>query len=400
MTEAAVIDARTRELNEQRQRALCALLARPLMGADRPAFNLVRVHADELRTWFARECGWSLRIERSHARLAKRPADTADATRGAPEFNRERYILLCLALAVLEREDVQITLARLGEALMAEALDESLAAAGFEFGLDRQSQRRDLVAVCRLLLDLGVLMRVAGDEAAYINQSGDALYDIQRPVLAAMLVSERGPSALAAADTTDARLAALTADPPAEGEEARRTALRHRLSRRLLDDPLIYFDELDGDEREYFTGQRGPMARRLADATGLTVEHRAEGSALVDEEGNLTDVALPKQGTDVHAALLLAEFLGERLRAGRTAPVPVSEIEAFMREAAGKHRKYWRKAAQEAGAERELAANVIRRLAALRLVAWEDEMVVPQPAVCRFKLGETHIKQPDLLENL
>lgn len=399
MAEAAVIDARSHEIAEQRQRALRALLARPLMDAAHPAFALVRAHADWLRTWFARECGWTLAIERGHARLAKRAADTTDATRGAAGFNRERYILVCLALAVLEREDVQITLAKLGEALMAEALDPALAATGFEFALDRQSQRRDLVAVCRLLLDLGVLARVAGDEAAYINQSGDALYDIHRPVLAAMLAGERGPSALAAAETTAARLAALTEQPPAEGEEARRTALRHRLARRLLDDPLLYLDELNADERDYFAGQRGPMGRRLAEATGLTAEHRAEGSALVDERGELTDVALPQQGTDAHATLLLAEFLAERLRAGKVDPVPVVEIEAFMHDAAREHRKYWRKAAQEAGAERELAAAAIDRLAALRLVVRAGETVEPLPAVCRFKLGAPRVKQADLLGN-
>ena len=203
MAEAAVIDAKTREIDEQRQRALCGLLARPLMRADDRVFGLVRAHADYLRTWFARECGWVLRVERGYARLAKRAADGNDASRGAREFNRNRYILLCLALAVLEREDVQITLARLGERLMAEAQDPQLEASGFVFTLDRQTERRDLVAVCRLLLELGIISRVAGDEQAYINQSGDALYDIQRPLLAAVLAGDRGPSAGGAARTPD-----------------------------------------------------------------------------------------------------------------------------------------------------------------------------------------------------
>ncbi|MGH8191417.1 MAG: TIGR02678 family protein [Rhodanobacteraceae bacterium] len=401
MAEVAVADARTREIEEQRQRAIRALLARPLMTSRHPAFALVRAHADYLRTWFARECGWVLRIERSHARLAKRPDDIRDATRGAAGFDRGRYILLCLALAVLEREDIQITLARLGEALMAEALEPGIKELGFEFALDRQSQRRDLVEVCRLLLELGVLDRVAGDEAAYINQSGDALYDIRRPVLAALLVSERGPSALTAAGTTEARLAALIGETAAEGEEARRTALRHRLSRRLLDDPVVYVDELDANEREYFSGQRGPMGRRLADATGLTAEHRLEGSALVDATGDLTDVALPQQGTDAHATLLLAEFLAERLRAGQTTPIPLAEVEAFLREAARRHRKYWRKDTQAAGAERVLANAATDRLAALRLVERRGDTILAQPAVCRFKLGDAKIqpaRQADWLD--
>lgn len=405
MAEAAVIDAKTREIDEQRQRALRALLARPLMTADDRAFSLVRAHADYLRTWFARECGWVLRIERGHARLAKRAADAADATRGAREFNRNRYILLCLALAVLEREDVQITLARLGERLMVEALDEQLVASGFVFALDRQTERRDLVAVCRLLLELGIIARVAGDEAAYINQSGDALYDIHRPMLASVLAGDRGPSALVDARTLEARLEALTADNPAEGEDARRTALRHRLARRLLDDPLLYLDDLDADEREYFVNQRGPMGRRLAEASGLVAEHRAEGSALADARGELTDVSLPQQGTDAHATLLLAEFLAERLRSGpnnhKAGPVPEAEILAFMRDAAREHRKYWRKATQEAGAERVLAAAALDRLEALRLIRRAEQTIEPLPAICRFRLGEARVTtQTDLLSGL
>ncbi|HEX7381848.1 MAG TPA: TIGR02678 family protein [Nevskiaceae bacterium] len=400
MPETAIVDARAREAEEQLQRALRALLARPLMTGRDPDFAMVRLHAKALRTWFARECGWALRIERSHARLAKRPGDNRDATRGAAGFDRGRYVLLCLALAVLEREDIQITLARLGEALMDEAREPELAGLGFEFALDRQSQRRDLVEVCRLLLDLGVLTRVAGDEAAYINQAGDALYDIQRPVLAALLVGERGPSTLAAAETTAERLAALIADPSAEREDARRTGVRHRLSRRLLDDPVVYMDELEADERDYFAGQRGPMGRRLAEAVGLSAEHRAEGSALVDPSGDLTDVALPQQGTDAHATLLLAEYLAARLRGGQSTPVPLAEIEAFLRDGAREHRKYWRRDTQATGAERELARAALDRLDALRLVERRGDTVHARPAVCRFRLGAANIqsaRQGDLL---
>lgn len=393
MAEAAVIDAKSREIDEQRQRALRALLARPLMTAEDRSFYLVRAHADYLRTWFARECGWVLRVERGHARLAKRGTDASDATRGVGDFNRNRYILLCLALAVLEREDVQITLARLGERLMVEALDSHLVARGFTFALDRQSERRDLVNICRLLLDLGIITRVAGDEQAYINQSGDALYDIHRPVLAAVLAGDRGPSALADVEATEARLDALITDNAAEGEDARRTVLRHRLSRRLLDDPLVYLDELETDEHDYLLNQRGPMGRRLAEASGLVTEHRAEGTALADERGDLTDVSLPQQGTDGHATLLLAEFLAERLRSGQAGPVPEAEILAFMREAARKNRKYWRKSAQEAGAERVLAAAALYRLEALRLVRRAEQTVEPLPAICRFRLGEARVHQ-------
>ena len=57
--------------------------------------------------------------------------------------------------------------------------------------------------------------------------------------------------------TLDDRLHALVDEHLADSDEARRTALRHALSRRLLDDPVIYTDELDPDARAYFVNQRG-----------------------------------------------------------------------------------------------------------------------------------------------
>lgn len=396
--EAAIQDAKSREIEAQRERALRALLARPLLRSDDRDFALARTHAEYLQGWFGREAGWSLRIERGYARLFKRPAHTFDATRGAADFNHNRYILLCLALAVLEREDVQISLQRLGERLTAEAADPALADTGFVFTLEKQAQRRDLVTVCRLLLQLGVISRVAGDEETYIQAAGDALYDIHRPVASALLAGTRGPSTMADAGDFQARVQALIEDSRLEGEQAERTAMRHSLTRRLLDEPAVYFDELSVDEREYFRNQRGVMAQRLAEATGLTAEHRAEGSALVDETGELTDVALPKQGTDAHATLLVADFLAKRMRAGDDTPVPITEIEAFLREAAENHRKYWRKNTREAGAERGLADTALSRLQALRLLKIGDDAAIPLPAICRFRLGESEYKQANLFE--
>src|SRR5260370_37320686 len=165
---------------EERERALRALLMRPLMPAGDPALELVRRHAAYLRDWFGREAGWNLQVERQCARLYKRPATLTDATRGLPDFDRERYVLLCLACAALERAETQITLRALGERLLESAADPELATRGFTCTLEAARERRSLVSVCRLLLDLGVLARVAGDEEAFVNQSGDRLYDVHR----------------------------------------------------------------------------------------------------------------------------------------------------------------------------------------------------------------------------
>jgi uncharacterized protein (TIGR02678 family) len=75
-------DVLTHQQGEERERALRALLMRPLMSASQPELDLVRRHAEYLREWFARETGWNLQVEGQCARLYKRPAILDDATRG------------------------------------------------------------------------------------------------------------------------------------------------------------------------------------------------------------------------------------------------------------------------------------------------------------------------------
>lgn len=407
--------------------ALRALLMTPLMTSAHSEFATVRRHADALREWFVRETGWPLHIERDAARLYKRPADVNDATRGLPDYERRRYVLLCLACAVLERSDPQITLRVLGDRLLALAAEPTLVALGFSFTLQVPHERRELVVVCRTLLGLGVLHRVAGDEEGFVHGGNegsdnlhDALYDVQRRVLAGVLAASRGPSTWPADEapaTFGARLAALLAEPVADSDEGRRTALRHHLARRLLDDPVIYLDRLDVDQRTYFMNQRGAMATRLCDATGLVAEQRAEGLALTDEDGELTDVAMPAEGTEAHVTLLVAEFLSSRSpghpktdgASVNGSPGPLSEpgarlaqqtsslastdqIAAFIAGARQHFGKFWRKSAREAGSEHELAATALDRLQRLQLLERDSTKVRPLPALARFAVGETECR--------
>lgn len=399
----SIVEQQAHHQHEERCQALRALLMTPLMTPAHGEFAAVRRHADELRAWFARETGWALHIDRDCARLYKRPADLADASRGLPGYERRRYVLLCLACAVLERADAQITLRVLGERLLAQATEPGLIASGFSFALLAQHERRELVAVCRSLLELGVLARVAGDEEGFVrsgdNTTADALYDIQHRVLAGMLAAVRGPSTWAAEEapvSLEERLAALVTEHIPDSDEGRRTALRHHLARRLLDDPVVYLETLDADLRAYFANQRGPMATRLCEAADLTAEQRAEGLALVDERGVLTDVAMPAEGTEAHVTLLVAEFLAGRYRIQTEigAAVPTAEIIAFVAEAKTHYGTYWRKSAREAGAERELAHNALERLQKLQLVACAGDAVLPLPALARFAIGEIEIKRP------
>lgn len=402
MTAPAVglADVLDRQQAEERRRALRALLRHPLLtraGPDPAAFALVRRHAGWLREWLASNAGWSLQVDTGLARLRKLPGQLDDRTRpalAAPArvpFSRRRYVLACLALAALERADAQVTLGWLAERVLALAAEPGLADAGFAFALDSREERADLVVVVRLLLGIRALSKVAGDEQSFVNSSGDALYDVNRRVLAALLVTQRGPSTVAAADL-EARLRAITEELVPDSEDGRNRAIRHALTRRLLDDPVVYQQELGDAERGYLTSQRTFLLRRLTEATGLVPEVRAEGLALVDPTGEATDLAMPEEGTDGHATLLLAKHLAGLWRERPGVPVPPAVLEARMAELADKHRALWRKGAAEPGAAAALCRLAIDRLEALALVRRCDDGVLALPALARFAYAEPVVR--------
>jgi uncharacterized protein (TIGR02678 family) len=394
----SLTDALTASRNDEFRRGARALLRRPIVraiGHEADDFALIRRHASELRTWFDRNTGWRLLVDTEVARLVKAAATTEDHTHPARDvrsrqpFGRRRYVLVCLALAVLERADSQITLGRLAEQVVLGAGDPDLIDAGVTFTLQGREERGDLVSVVRLLLDFGVLSRVAGDEDAFVKDTGDVLYDVERRVLAALLATPRGPSTVRA-EHFEERLSALTYELPPVTDDLRNQRYRHQLTRRLLDEPVLYYDELDEAENAYLTSQRAAITARITELTGLVAEIRAEGIAMVDPFDDLTDVRMPETGTEGHVTLLLAEYLAGS--SGRE--VPLAELHEKVREYAIAHRSYWRRNATEPGAEAELTTVALVRLEALRLIRWNPTSVTARPALARYALTEPTIKLP------
>jgi uncharacterized protein (TIGR02678 family) len=175
------------------------------------------------------------------------------------------------------------------------------------------------------------------------------------------------------------------------------------LTRRLLDDPVVYYDELAEDERAYLVAQRHNITGRISEATGLLAELRAEGIAMVDPDDELTDVRMPEQRTDGHVTLLVAEYLAGRARA------PRAELLAFVRQAAQAHVSYWRKGVIDPGAEIELLEVALEKLTALRLIEVDlvaildgtgtgtGTVIRSRPAIARFALAEPTIREPGSL---
>lgn len=382
---------------DERKRAVRALLKSPLLTASAgEVLATVRRHAGWLQEFFAENFGWLLHVERELVRLGKTPGEASDSTRSAqpsdgPSFSKRRYVVLCLALAAIERMDRQTTLQKVAEGIMSLAAgDAELIATGFVFDLASRDERRELVAVIRLLLEMGVLRRVNGDEDLFVSQRGDALYRVDRTVLARLLNSRQPPSTLAATGDKE-RVQALLQEYQLETEESLRRAMRHRLARQLVDDPVLYYADLSEAEREYLNRARFAVLRSILPATGLVEEARVEGIALVDPERELTDVALPEEGTDGHVALLVAELLANRLRAGDSR-VARQDIEQHVQELVGVHGKYWRKSAREGGAEVWLTNQALEFLSALRLVRQHGLDIEPLPAIARFGLLPARIE--------
>ncbi len=385
--------------------AVRGMLRHPLLRPDGPnpeAYRLARRHQQWIAAWFAHHADWSLAVSAEAVRLRKVPAMVADATRGAAEprheepFTRRRYVLFCLALAALERSDRQVTLGRLADALGAAlAADPAFAAAGIAWSLETAADRRDFVHAVRLLLCLGVLRRVQGDEERFINDhESDVLYGVVRPILGLVLAARRSPSTIAECGF-EARLKALRTDaPPPDTPDARNRDLRVHLARRLLDDPVLYYDELDAEARAYLDRQRGFFVRELSETTGLEVEVRAEGLALVDLEGDCTDLGLPEEGTEGHLTVLLAGWLAQAMCAqpGRSLTLEAARLQTMR--LIRQHKHHWRGEVSEKGAETWLTEIVLQNLCGLGLIERRDAEIIPRPALARFALRAT----PELTE--
>ncbi len=376
---------------EERRRAVRLLLRRPLVTEGRPdpdAFALVRRHEAELRQWFRDQLGYRLVVDHEQARLFKRRAPGALPrplrTRYGRAFDRRRYSLLCLVLAVLERSEVQTVLSVLAEEvkLLTAATDGVPT-----LELERSVERRCFVDAVRILVELQVLRETDGDDIAFLRGGeGDVLYDIDARRLARMLASPVPPSLASGPEA----LVEETYPPTEDGKNLR---IRHRLMRRLVEEPVLYFSDLTEDERAYLSWQRAYLIRGVEQWTGLSVEVRREGLAAIDAEGRLSDVPFPSTSTVAHAALLFADELAQSLRNDadevddERRVVPRGELLGFAESIFGRRR--WAKAYRESPSGAELLMDhALDYLASLRLVRRLPEGVLPLPAIARYRVAD------------
>ena len=377
-------------LHAERRDAIRWLLRRPLLrAADHPeAYALVLRNRVWLATWFAEKPGWKLVVDTAgrFARLHKVPG-REDATRPAEvatrTFDRRRYSLLCLALAALDGSRGQVTLAGLARDVGELAADPEGGIRPFDATV--AAERRALVEALRLLADLGVLRVRDGDAEGYAqSRDGDVLYDVDDRLLGQFLSAPNPPAWAGAPE----RLLDEHLPDTAEGETIR---ARQVVLRRLLEDPVLYYDELSEAERGWLEPARGFLYRVLGDDVGLPVERRREGLAAIDPTGTVSDRLFPDGGsTAKHAALLLAAAFVDRRRTGTEAiePDDVVEIVAALQTDYGATCNWSKAYPPTADGASRLAEDALAILEGFRLVArGSDGRWAIRPAIARFAPG-------------
>ena len=304
------------------QQAARLVLRHPLITAsypDRAALPLARKWARQLRTDFAEVLGYTLVSTGETIRL-RRVQDTLDATRPAltrarRPFDRRRYAYLVLTLSALGRSGSQIALSELADAVAAEAA--RIDGLGMDTG--RKADRDAFVDAVAWLEARGALRMADGSAAEWVNdpERAEALYDIDREVVAAVYAPSR---VLQHLSSVTELLSGTDRDGPAQGINAQGiNAQRRRSARRarrlVLEHPVVYYADVDPGLRGQL--RSAALTEDLERLTGLPLERRAEGVALVNIGQRLTDVTFPGTGTVAQAALLLCARLAGYLQRNR-----------------------------------------------------------------------------------
>lgn len=386
------------------------LLAAPLITelSQPEAFDLIRRRREPIRQWFEYYCGWTLTVEPrlGYARLVKVRTVT-DPTRparrlrsGHAPFDRRRYVLLCVVAAELLTTPV-ITIGLLADRIgRATAADDVVPT----FDTASRGERMAFVDVLRLLESYGVIEVVDGTTESFVDSTqAKVLYRVDATMLLRLLAAPVGASQLAvpsddvalrfdellAAVSRERRygLASGAHDESTRSDIQRNLWLRHSVFRRIIDDAVVYFDDLSAEERGYLASPTGrQLLRRAAEQAGFALEERAEGVLLVDVDGIATDSRFPDDASTAKvAALLLLETLD------RPATVEQWEIEAaalldrFPR---------WAKTYRTDDGARALASDAISVLAAFGLAEQQAGLVRPLPAAARYAVHGTRTTEP------
>jgi len=402
---------------EEVARGIRLLLASPLISNRTAAewFDLVRRRREPIRRWFDYYCGWTLIVEPrlGYARLVKiraatdpsRPARRLRA--GRAPFDRRRYVLLCLVAAELLPVPVT-TIGLLADRVSrASAVDPVVT----RFNSASRAERMALVDVLRLLEYYGVLEVVDGATESFVDAvAAKVLYRVDATLLLHLLAAPVGPSQLAVpADEVPLRFGELVgqvtlerrygriaddgSDAVPASETQRNLWLRHSVFRRLIDDPVLYMDDLSDEERAYITSPTGRrLLREAADQGGFILEDRADGMMFIDADAIATDSRFPDDASTAKVAgLLLLDGLRE--------PSATEQLELA---AAGLLARFprWAKSYRDNDGPQQLVGDALAVLTGFGLVRVIDGLVYPLPAAARYSVRSARSTDADAEESL
>lgn len=371
--------------SEEVARGVRLLLAHPLLtnANDPDGFDLVRRRREPIVKWFDYYCGWRLHVEPrvGYARLVKttqrpdrtRPARRARSSR-AP-FDRRRYTLLCVVCAELLAGPVTTIGLLADRTKQATALDDELAT----FDPTRRDERSAFVDVLKFLERHGAARPVDGTTESFVDHvDAKVLYRIDTTLVTRLLAAPTAPSTV---DTIED----LTREPRYNdsSETQRNLWLRHSIFRRLVDDPVVYREDLTQAQQSYLAS---PTGRRIIHTgialAGCTLEERAEGFLLVDADAIATDMKFPDDNSHAKVAALI---LLDRLAKG---PATKEELVTETDELLTRFRN-WAKAYRSDGGAERLAEDGLELLKAFGL-ARENGTVEALPAAARYAVEELH----------
>lgn len=329
-----------------------ALLRRPLLRPGSPDGDLLPMiyrQRAALHELFSSLLGYRLVVERRFARLYK-AGPGEDATRGEPSLSPRGYAYLALTLATLTGIGRQVLLSRLVVDVRAAAVEAGVPVA------DDTGDRRALTAALRHLVSLGVITETEGTVNA-ADSSAEALITIDTDLLGRL---PAGP--IAEADGPE--------DLVATAAQAGPRSVEHAVRRRLVEDPVVLYEDLPAQQREWLLKHFGTEARLLERFFGLVTEVRSEGVVVSDPEDYLTDTLFPGPGTVARIALLaLPELLARgQPREGTGAhPVTWQDLREVCGELVESYPAAWSRQATED--QEELVGDVaglLQRLGLLR----------------------------------
>ena len=381
------------QADEERREALRALLVEPFIGSDAPVFRLIRRHDAELSRRCTDLFGYRLYVTPSFARLVKSPTNrmlrrgvrVPPSGTGAQDRSRDEWhrlsdrgvVLLFLTLAALERGGAQTVIGELAEDVAAAgARAEPTIAVDFEARPERVSFADGVELLCHW----GVLTLMHGRRGTFAarwgaDEDAEALFTVDRRRLA--LVLKDPFAAISAASVDD-----LLAEPEPATPEAQIRLTRHRVARRLIEDPVVYLEDLDAEERAYFLSQRAMLERRAEDWIGVSVERRAEGTAAIEVGRELTDLPFPAGSTVKQLALLLCDWLaGER-------DADWAEVRRTVRALLAHHERHWNRSPDDESTVETMLEQATNVLVDLDLAESTTDGLRALPLSARFRAPE------------